>query len=134
MDFSATGRDPRAGWELRVELVDPDARFMSVARLTLNSGHPAIGKLLRGEKDEGTDQLLRTLNWDITRQMAYLALQSDDVAALEVDPDALSVAGVLRNLLGAIWPLESVVTLRHWLGHQPNRIEVHLQHHSGLLK
>lgn len=134
IDFTETGRDPRAGWELRIDLGDPDSRFMSVARLTLNSGHPAIGKLLRGEKDDGTDQLLRTLNWDIARQMVYLALQSEDVAALEPDPDALSVAGVLRNLLAALWPLESIVTLKHWLNHNPSRIEVHLQHKAGLLK
>jgi hypothetical protein len=134
IDFTATGRDPRAGWELRIDLDDPEALFMSSARLTLNSGHPAIGKLLRGEKDEGTAQLLRTLNWDITRQMVHVALQSEDVAALETDPDALSAAGILRNLLATIWPLESVVTLKNWLIHEPNRIEVHLQNHCGLLK
>jgi hypothetical protein len=134
IDFAATGRNPRAGWELRIELTDPGARFMSGARLTLNSGHPAVEKLLRGEKDEGTEQLLRTLNWDVTRQMVHLALRSEDVAALELDPDALSVAGVLRNLLAVIWPLESIVTLRHWLDDEPNRIEVHLQNHCGLLK
>lgn len=134
MDFGATGRDSRAGWELRIEMTDPEARFMSAARLTLNSGHPAVAKLLRGEKDEGTEQLLRTLNWDVTRQMTYLALQSDEIAALDIDPDAHSVAGVLRNLLATVWPMESVLTLRHWLEHQPNRLEVHLQHHTGLLK
>jgi hypothetical protein len=66
--------------------------------------------------------------------MVHVALQSDDVAPLETDPEALSVAGVLRNLLSTVWPLESVVTLRNWLTHEPNRIEVHLQHHCGLLK
>ena len=134
IDFTATGRDPRAGWELRIDFSDPESLFMSSARLTLNSGHPAVGKLLRGERDEGTGQLLRTLNWDITRQMVQIALQSDDVAALDTDPDAISVAGVLRNLLATVWPLESVVTLRNWLVYEPNRIEVHLQHHCGLLK
>jgi hypothetical protein len=134
VDFAQSGRDARAGWELHVELGDPDSRFMSATRLTLNSGHPAIGKLLRGEKNEGTDQLLRTLNWDVTRQMVYLALQSEEVAVLDVDLDALSVTGVLRNLLGAIWPLESVVTLRQWLTSEPSRIERHVQHHCGLLQ
>lgn len=134
VDFAQTGRDTRAGWELRIELGDPDASFMSAARLTLNSGHPAIAKLLRGEKDEGTYQLLRTLNWDITRQMVRLALKSEEVTILEVDPEALSVAGILRNLLASIWPLQSVITLRHWFEHDPSRIEVHLQHHCGLLK
>jgi hypothetical protein len=134
LDFSQTGRDARAGWEFRIEVSDPDARFLSAARLTLNSGHAAVTKLLLGEKDEGTDQLLRTLHWDITRQMTISALRSEEVAVLDVDPDATSVAGVLRNLLGTIWPLESVVTLRHWWDSEPSRIEVHLQHHCGLLK
>lgn len=133
-DFTQSGRDPRAGWELRIDFGDPDTLFMSAARLTLNSGHPAIGKLLRGEKDDGTDQLLRTLNWDVTRQMVYLALQSDEVASLEMDPDSVSVTGVLRNLLAAIWPLESVITLRQWLEAEPSRIERRIQHHCGLLQ
>jgi hypothetical protein len=134
LDFTQTGRDARAGWEFRIDLSDPEARFLSTARLTLNSGHPAVSRLLRGQKDEGTDQLLRTLHWDITRQMVALALQNDEVAVLDVDPDATSVAGVLRNLVATIWPLESVVTLRQWAENEPSRIEVHLQHHCGLLK
>lgn len=134
IDFERSGRDPRAGWELRIDLSDPDARFMSAARLVLNSGHPAIAKLLNGAKDEGTEQLLRTLNWDISRQMVHYALRNDDIAALDVDAEAVSVAGVLRNLLGTIWPHESVVTLQHWLDTDPTRIERRLQHHSGLLQ
>ncbi|WP_264064732.1 hypothetical protein, partial [Mycolicibacterium hippocampi] len=45
VDFAQAGRDARAGWELHIELGDLDASFMSAARLTLNSGHPAIAKL-----------------------------------------------------------------------------------------
>ena len=97
-------------------MTDPDARFMSAARLTLNSGHPAIERLLNGAKDDGTEQLLRTLNWDVTRQMVQAALESDDVVGLDIDPEATTVAGVLRNLLGRIWPLESPATLRQWRG------------------
>ena len=92
VNFSETGRDPRAGWELRVDLTDPDARFMSAARLTLNSGNAAISRMLKGEKDDRTDQLLRTLNWDVTRQLVFLGLETEEVTSLEVDSDALSVA------------------------------------------
>jgi hypothetical protein len=133
LDFSHTGRDPKAGWELRIDLTDPEARFMSAARLTLNSGNPAIARLLKGEKDERTDQLRRTLHWDVTRQMVALALVTDEVTALEIDPDATSVAGILRNLLASIWPHESVVTLRRWRDSDPSRLEVHLQHHTRLV-
>jgi hypothetical protein len=132
-DFATTGRDVRAGWELRVDLSDPEARFMSAARLTLNSGHSAIAKMLRGEKDDRTDQLLRTLNWDVTRQMVFLALVTEEISSLDVDPEAVSVAGVMRNLLAAIWPLESVVTLQRWKVVEPSRLELRIQHHCGLL-
>jgi hypothetical protein len=134
LDFKAVGLDPGAGWQLRIDMTDPEARFMSAARLTLNSGHPAIERLLNGAKDDGTEQLLRALNWDVTRQMVHTALASDEVAGLELDPETTTVAGVLRNLLGRIWPVESIATLQHWNRTEPARIEIHLQHHAGLLR
>ncbi|WP_243058319.1 hypothetical protein [Nocardioides sp. SR21] len=134
VDFAAAGMDPDAGWQFRIDLADPDARFMAAARLTLNSGHPAIVRLLAGAKDAGTEQLLRTLNWDITRQMVFAGLDSDDVVGLEIDHDATSVAAVLRNLLGRIWPTVSTATLREWRRSDPSRIEIHLQHNVKLVK
>lgn len=134
LDFAAAGLDPSAGWQFKVDLSDPDARFMSAARLTLNSSHPAMERLLSGARDEGTEQLLRTLNWDISRQMVQAALASDAVLELDVDHEATSVASVLRNLLGRIWPIESTVTLRHWYANDPSRIEVRVQHAARLLK
>lgn len=133
LDFRAAGLHPDAGWQFKVDMSDPDARFMASARLTLNSGHPAIARLLTGATDAGTDQLLRTLNWDVTRQMVREALSSEDVVALDIDSEATSVAGVLRNLIGRIWPLESIATLQLWSLSDPARIEVHLQQHARLL-
>jgi hypothetical protein len=134
IDFAAAGLDPDAGWQFRIDLSEPDARFMSAARLTLNSAHPAIVRLLAGAKDPGTEQLLRTLNWDITRQMVFAGLDSGDVVGLDIDHDATSVAGVVRNLLGRIWPTVSTATLRQWQQTDPSRIEVHLQHNVKLVK
>lgn len=134
LDFAAVGLDPEAGWQFKLDLTDPDSRFMSAARLTLNSGHPAIQRLLNGAKDEGTEQLLRTLHWDVTRQMVQAALSCEDVIGLDVDPEATTTAGVLRNLLGRLWPLESPTTLAGWHRTDPARIEVHLQHQSRLLR
>lgn len=133
MDFKATGLPADAAWQFRLDLSDPNARFMSAARLTLNSGHPAIARLLAGAKDPATEQLLRTLNWDVTRQMVQSALECDDVEGLDVDFEATSVAGVLRNLLARIWPTVSTATLRQWRKSDPARIEVHLQHNSKLV-
>lgn len=134
MDFGAVGMDPNAGWQFKLDLTDPEARFMSAARLTLNAAHPAIARVLAGAKDDGTSQLLRTLNWDVTRQMVQAALLSDTVTEAEIDPEGTSVTAVLRNLLGRIWPAQSPATLRGWLQTDPERIEVHLQHVSRLLK
>lgn len=134
LDFSAAGLDPYAGWQFRIDLSDPDARFMSAARLTLNSGHPTVKRLLGGAKDEGTEQLLRTLNWDITRQMVQAALGSKEVLEREIDHEATSIAAILRNLLGRLWPMESPVTLESWYLNDPSRIEVHVQHSARLLK
>jgi hypothetical protein len=133
IDFKAAGLAPNAGWQFKIDLSDPEARFMSAARLTLNSGHPAIVRLLAGSRDAGSEQLLRTLNWDITRKMVQAALACDDVGGLEIDPDDTTVAGVLRNLLGRLWQLESVATIRHWQQTDPRRIEVHVQHQARLL-
>ncbi|MDO9486377.1 MAG: hypothetical protein Q7K25_09995 [Actinomycetota bacterium] len=134
MDFMTAGLDPNAGWQLKIDLSDPDARFMSATRLTLNSAHPSVVRMLGGVRDDGTEQLLRTLNWDITRQMVQVAIASDDVCQMDMDPDGTSVAAVLRNLLSRIWPTESTIVLRRWLEHDPGRIEVRLQHFSRLLK
>jgi hypothetical protein len=133
LDFAEAGMDPSAGWQFRLDVSDPDARFMSSARLTLNSSHPAIERLLSGAKDDGTEQLLRTLHWDITRQLVLTAIASDAVDGLEVDHEATSVAAVLRNLLARMWPSESTATLRHRLDNDPARIEVHVQQYARLL-
>lgn len=133
VDFRSAGLGSHAGWQFRIDLSDPEARFMSSTRLTLNSGNPQIKQMLAGTKDPGTDQLLRTLRWDVTRQMVYAALDSDDVAGLDIDSEAVSTAGVLRNLLGRIWPTVSVATLRQWRRTDPARIEVHLQQNVGLV-
>jgi len=134
MDFAAAGMSPHAAWQFKIDITDPDARFMASARLTLNSGHPAIVKLLAGTKDPVTEQLMRTLNWDVTRQMAMAAIGSDDVQGLEPDVEASSVAGVLRNLLARVWPTQSTATLRQWLVTDPSRIELALQSAAKVVK
>ncbi|MGB5927410.1 MAG: hypothetical protein WBH03_04510 [Cyclobacteriaceae bacterium] len=134
-DFGLTHRHaPHAGWELQVDMSDPEALFMSAVRLTLNSAEPAMSRLMSGGSDESTKQLLRTLDWDVTRQLVHHALRCEEVASLDVDMDAVSLAGVLRNLVATIWPRESVVTLRRWLDNDPPRIETRLQHFRGLTR
>lgn len=133
-DFRKTHpRSPDAAWELRIDLTDENALFLSAARLTLNSANQAVAKLLSGAKDESTSQLRRTLSWDITRQMVDVAMGSDYILGLDFDSEAITVGGVLRNLLGQIWPQDSPLTVKKWWLEDRARIETHLQHHCELL-
>lgn len=133
-DFTITRpQAAAAGWELGVDLTDLDASFVSAARLTLNSSLPAVQRLMGGSRDKATEQFRRTLHWDVTRQLAILALESDGVIGAEVDVDATSVEGVLRNVLARVWPTVSPVTLRGWWIDDRARIETALQHHCGLV-
>lgn len=121
-----------AGWVLQVDLTDPDASFMSSVRLTLNSGQPIVQDLLRGASDLRTAFLRRAINWDVTRQLALAALSSADVHDGPPDPDATSVAGVLRNILAAVWPHDEPTVLRRRLQDDPGSLEVHLQSQTRL--
>ena len=133
-DFRVIRRhDPTAGWALEVDTNDLDAKFMAAARLTLNSAHPVIERLLQGHSSEEVAQLRRTLHWDVTRQLVLRALRHDEIVTSDFDPEATSVGGVLRNLLGTIWPTDSPVTVRGWWESDPARIEVRLQSHCGLV-
>jgi len=124
---------PNAGWDLYIDLTDPDALFMSAVRLTLNSGHPAIKRLLDGATDESTQQLERTLRWDVVRQMVMLGLETPEVLERDVSLDAESVAGILRNTLAQVWPQDDAEAVRGWFINDRARIERDLQHHCGLL-
>lgn len=133
-DFTLTrGGRSAAGWELTIDASDPDALFMAAVRLTLNSGNPAIVKMMEGGRDERSAQLRRTLTWDVTRQLVLVALSLDEVVTADFDQGAVSVTGVLRNLLAAVWPKDDPIIVRNWLASNPPRIELTLQHHCGLL-
>ncbi len=133
-DFSISRRlDSAAGWVLEVDTGDLESRFMAAARLTLNSSHPAIELLLQGHSSDGVAQLRRTLRWDVTRQLVLLALRFDEVVFADFDPEATSVGGVLRNLLGNVWPGESPITVRSWWENDPAKVELRIQSYSGLV-
>lgn len=118
-----------AGWVLRVDTEDPDASFLGSVRLTLNSGNKAVARLLQAGQDDETLMLGRTLEWDITRQLVGKGLSSEEVRSVEVDADAVSVAGVLRNMIAMIWHDTPPATVRLWADKDPSRIESHLQNH-----
>lgn len=134
-DFSLTRPEiAKAGWKLSIDTSEPDAMFLTSVRLTLNTHRPAITRLLAGSKDAETRQLQRMIDLDITRQLVNAALASEEIVGLDVDWEAVSVGGVLRNLLQQLWPTgEDPQTLRSWSVNDPARIETHLQHVRGIL-
>lgn len=134
VDFEQWGRPNRsAGWELQIDLSDPEALFHSAVRLTLNTSRTDIVRLLEGDRSEKIQLLRRTLHWDVTRQLVSAALGHDEVVGAEFDPGARTVSGVLRNLLSMVWPDVPVATLQRWLIDDPSRIETYLQQHCKLL-
>lgn len=127
-DFSTTRpRESKAAWVLRVDSYDMDALFMSAVRLTVNSGLPAMKKLLQGSTDPATVLLARVLDMDVTRQLVQLALKSEEVVAAEVDHESMVLSGVLRSLLAQLWPAVNPTTLRTWASDFPERIELQIQ-------
>jgi hypothetical protein len=134
VDFAAIGlSDHAAAWYLSVELDDPEALFMSSVRVYLNLGLPIVQELLAGASSEQVDQLRRTLLWDVTRQLVVLGLNNPEVQELRFDEAAISIAGVLRNLLAYVWPTTPLETVGNWLIDDPGRVERRLQQYCGLI-
>jgi hypothetical protein len=133
-DFRETRpSEARSSWHLHVDITDPDASFMSAARLTLNTASEAIRRLLAGHPAPDTPLLLRTLRWDVTRQLVMYALSWEEVDDSPADHDSTTVAGVLRSLLAQIWPLDAPSAIRERWRQNPELLELQIQHHAYLL-
>ena len=130
-DFRETRpSEARSGWYLHVDTSDPDASFMSAARVTLNTGNGAVSRLLAGDAGPDTQVLLRTLRWDVTRQLVMYALACEDIDDSPADHDSTTVAGVLRSLLAQIWPLDQPSALRQRWRQNPELLELQVQHRA----
>ena len=106
---------------------------MSSVRLTLNTSRPIITNLLEGVPTQEGELLMRTIRWDVARQLVTAALGLEGITELEFDPDAITVAGTLRNVLAAIWPRDELSTLRQRWKDSPELMEIQIQHHARLL-
>lgn len=133
-DFSLTQPSrSSAAWVFQLDVSDPESRFLSAARLTLNNGHEAMRDLLSGGDTDFTLQLERTLRLDVTRQMVLRGLALPEVRSAEFDPEATSVAGVLRNVIAAVWPSMTADEVRGRLVSDPASFELDLQHHCKIV-
>jgi hypothetical protein len=128
-DFRTRIRGHEAGWELTVDLSEPDARFDASVRLTLNTSSPLVAKMLQDVDSEPDKHMRRILHWDITRQLVLAALRCEEALTAAVDPQSTSVAGVLRNILDRVWPGTDPSQIVDWFNHDPNSIEITIQDH-----
>jgi hypothetical protein len=117
----------RAGWALHVDAADADALFTSAVRLTMNSGLPAVQRLLVGATDPSTVLLAAALDVDVTRQLIAFGLRTDEVYLSDVDHESKTLAGVIRSLIAQLWPGVSPVTLRAWMRDTPEKVELEIQ-------
>ena len=134
--FDFSGADPvhaRAAWRLRLDTSDTEARFLSAVRLTLNNAHESIRDLLNGVVSPSVQQIERSLKWDVTRQLVSAGLALSDVRALDFDADATTVAGVLRNVIAAVWPSSTADEVHKRMLSDPVSFELDIQHHCGLV-
>jgi hypothetical protein len=122
-----------AGWYLHLDSTDPDASFMSAVRLTVNTASERMRRVLAGDADPEVLLLLRTLRWDVTRQLILRAVEWDDVEDGPPDHESTTVVGVLRSLLAQVWPLDEPSVLRKRFTESPELVELQIQHHARLL-
>lgn len=120
-----------AAWSLDIELDNPEARFSQATRLVLNSDSPLVMQLNGDPGLASVQRVRQVLRWDVTRQMALAALRCEDALEAEIDFDATSVAGVLRNLLERVWPGIQPSTIRDWHVNDLARFETGIQDHCG---
>lgn len=134
-DFRSSRPDiPDALWQLDADISDPDASFANAVRLSMNTSQPAVQRLLQGIPTPENKQLQHLLDIDVTRQLAVLAVQSNDVMDREPDHEDPSVAAVLRCLLQQLWPqIPDPHVLRKLWDTEPSKFEAHVQSTLGKL-
>lgn len=134
-DFRRTRPQFRnAPWALSVDQNDFDSLFAAAVRLTLNSGLPSIERMLAHPSREESSRLSSMLEFDVTRQLAFIAIGSDDVLARQVEPEAVTLGDVLRLLVARIWPTASTASLRAWMHENPERLELAIQQFVGAFR
>jgi hypothetical protein len=127
-DFNETRkRHKDVPWVLNVEQVDYDSLFTSSVRLTLNSGVRAVSEMLTTPTSAEARWLAKMLELDVTRQLVFIAIQSEEVMTREPMQDGESLGDVLRLLVSRIWPSASVASLLRWRSEQPQRLELDIQ-------
>jgi hypothetical protein len=125
--------EPSALWYLELDTTDLDQAPLSVMRLYLNGGHPAVSAALGGTGGAG-EIVQSVIRWDVARALLHRALDNDDFVA---DWDSFhdeSLGMTLQRLIQRYWPAETGVSLRAKREVNPARFEYQLQARMRLLE
>ena len=122
---------PKAAWRLEVDIDDLDADAGQAIRLLLNQVHPAMQAELNNAQPSESSLLLKTMRWDVARQLISLALNTDEFVERSGSFEDGSLGWSLANLVSKYFPNESPTSLRAMLRSQPTDFEAQLQNSAG---
>jgi hypothetical protein len=136
VDFAAA-RLPAAGaaWYLHWPREDLHQPVMGALRLYVNDGHPMMRALLNGELTEDLSAgVVSTMRYDAVRSLVTAVLADDEFVEDPMLYQDGSVGALLRRLLNAYWPDQSVISLRNHATSRPEAFNSELQERMRLLR
>jgi hypothetical protein len=131
---SVVPESPHAMWKLTIDDSDPERSFMACVRLALNTDAAEVQNLLAGTSPEQSEPLVRTIRWDVLRQLIYFGLRSDWIHDVRVDSSDPSLAGVIIGTIWSVFPHDPPSAVRARLGQSPHTIESAIQEYARLAR
>lgn len=135
VDFRRSGmRGSEAAWALHWYHKDLDAPVSSAVRLRLNRKHPAVRRMLNGERDDLQAAAAKSvLRRDLLRELVEVVLGDDD---FDTDSEAWPEGSLGRSLaitMAGAFPGLSREDLRAMREYEPDDLESSIQEVTGFL-
>lgn len=131
IDFGGRIGEPDGVWWLEHDFSDLDTTPLAALRLYLNGAHPAVGKLLAG--DRAGEILQQMINWDVARAMVHAALDSEDFHRRWGSFRPGCLGETVELLIRRIWTGEDAVSLAALRSTDRGGFEARLQGRLQLL-
>jgi hypothetical protein len=126
LDFASKGIPGGSGGLWYLEARDSlGASVTEALRLFLNSSHPTIRAMLDNPRAEASRQLLRTIQYDTSRQLLSLALRSDDFDD-RAEYGKGTLGDILVTLVRIYFPSRGIAQLRNDYNWGPSEIDAEL--------
>lgn len=135
VDFTAA-RLPaaRAAWYLHWPRDDLHQPVLGALRLYINDGHPMMRALLNGElTTELAAAVVSMMRFEAVRSLVTAVLGDDEFIDDPVAYADGSVGALLRRMLNAYWPDQTVTSLKNHLVVRPEAFNSELQERMRLL-